>query len=182
MLSELKQRKMARVFKVLDGDRNNFVDWADLERIVRRLTEAKGLEAGSSEFNAIWDRYMAYWQNIQQGADTNHDQRISLEEWMAAHTALLSSNAEVNYEAFIKPLVEVILEAVDLDNDGRNTRDDYRLFYKIYDIEDSPEEWMVRFFPPEKASLSRGEVEALVREFYLSEEETEPGNWVFGPF
>jgi Ca2+-binding EF-hand superfamily protein len=182
MLSELKQRKMARVFKVFDVDKNGFVEQADFERIVKRLTEAKGIQAGSPDFNAVRERYIAFWEVLQQSADTNNDQRVSLDEWMAAHTLLLSSNAEENYDTAIKPIAEVILEAVDLDKDGIFTPEDYRLFYKIYEINDSPEEALRHIVPQGRTSLSRSELEALARDFYLSEAPAAPGNWLLGPF
>jgi hypothetical protein len=177
MLSDLKKKKLTRQFQIFDVDKNHFVEWSDFERIIKNLTAARGLPADAQA--VLRSNYQGVWDNIESQADKNNDHRVSLEEWMNAHEVNLADDE--GFKQVMGGLVDLLIGLFDTNGDGLLEPDDYRLFYKVYEIKDGLEQGIEKIFPDGR-SLSRDGVSAVVRDFFMSDNPDAAGNWLFGPF
>jgi Ca2+-binding EF-hand superfamily protein len=77
----------------------------------------------------------------------------------------------------------VLFDAVDPSGDGVITPAEYRSFLAIYQV-DGPQadEIVARLDLDGDGQVSRDEFASLWMEFCFSEDESSPGNWLFGPY
>lgn len=187
MLSALRRRKLSRKFRVFDRDSSGFVEAADFDYAVRKLTELRGWSAGSSKRADLAERYEAFWHALQKHADSDRDRRVSLEEWLKYHELALDFEIELKrtmsgYEGMTDSLACFVFDVLDRDGDGEVTAAEHRQFCDAYDLDTSPDELFARLDGDGDGRITRAELRERVAEFYFSDDPEAAGNWLFGPF
>ena len=180
-LSELQRRKLTSLFHWYDHDNNGYLEVDDFKKIVNNLQQIRGWRPNSHEYNDVNMQFMFAWSSLQTFADKSRDNLISLEEWLAYMDMVLSSDGGL--ERTVDSMASMLTDLADVDEDGRITPEEYRLFLMAYDIDQSLlGEIFSKLDTNADGYLSRDEVSKLVTEFYTSNNPNSPGNWMIGPF
>ncbi|HYF61690.1 MAG TPA: EF-hand domain-containing protein [Herpetosiphonaceae bacterium] len=178
MLSEVQQRKLTRLFNLLDTDHDGVISQADYRQRIDRLSG--GHAAGSAEHEAVERGHMNDWQRTRAFADQNRDQQVVLPEFLAANEALLSDRQE--FAAHGGTLIAITVGLVD-GGDGPIGADGYASSLGEFGVgEEEARAAFVRLDRSGDGRLSRDELRQAVDEFFFSTDPEAPGNWLLGTF
>jgi Ca2+-binding EF-hand superfamily protein len=177
MLSDLQKRKHTHQFHVMDEDGNGHLEWGDYERIASKIAGIRGYAAGSPEFAALVGQYRFAWD---QSAPFQDETGFSLDRWLEYQVALL--NSPDVYDVIVRDTAEMIFDTFDLDGDKRVSPEEWRGFFRCYGIDEKhTDTCFPKFDRNGDGYVTRDELIALVREFFLSSDPDAPGNLLFGP-
>ena len=176
-ISELKRAKLRRMFSVYDYDDNGFIERSDYEAVIANLAGARQLEPGSSTYEELKRSYLSVWEWLRREADTDHDGRVSFEE-MLHYNERVTHDPRLFQEQVVA-LGDLLFELLDRDRDGHVTRQEYHEFATCLRFQ--PGEAFSKLDVDGKGRLSKPEVHRRIHEFYFSDLEDAPGNWLFGP-
>ncbi|MSP13264.1 MAG: hypothetical protein EXR62_09950, partial [Chloroflexi bacterium] len=133
MATEPQKRKWPKLFHVLDINNDGVVERADMEIIARNITDLRGLEPGAPEHQELHNRLLAFWVEIEELSDTNHDDKVTLKEWLVYWTEMTASPGR--YRSVIQPITQFIFTFLDRNGDGQVTFDEYRGLYQALGID-----------------------------------------------
>ncbi|HET9985186.1 MAG TPA: EF-hand domain-containing protein [Longimicrobiales bacterium] len=178
MLSDLQQRKIERMFEILDTDANGYIEPSDLVRLAGAVATAVGLRPTSPEFEAIRWRYLASWDEARPFFDRRG--RVGREDYLRYHEQLVSMPAA--FESRMRSLADFVFSLLDADGDGRITQDELSRFQQAHGV---PESLSRMIFPlldlDGDGHVSAAEMREMLPQYFLSADPAEPGNWLFGP-
>lgn len=174
-LNELQKAKMKRMFDVYDFDRNGFIERKDYLDVIKNLASLRQYAPGSPEHATLQSAYLTVWEALRTHADTNRDNRVSFEEMLTYNEALMADTDQ--FQQQVMGLGHLLFDILDVDEDGSISESDYLQFAKCLRFEASRESF-ARLAP--QGQISKEEITERIREFYFSEDESAPGNWLFG--
>jgi juvenile hormone diol kinase len=179
MLSELQKKKLPNLFKFYDSDGNGFIEAEDFDIIHARFCQVAGWEEGSAPYDKFKTGLANRWKKIQAHADTNRDNRVSLEEWLSYVDEMLQSDEA--YEAEVKGIGTMSFQAFDRDMNGKIDLDEYRGWHRAHGLDEAmAEELFGELDLNHDGSISTEEHMNLVRQFFKSDNPADSGNKLFG--
>jgi len=181
MLSELKKRKFMKLFSMYDACNTGVLKFSDFEQIVKNLAALRGWRPNSAQYNAILSKYMREWTHLQDEATPRDLRQVHLKEWLDYHEALLAKTEK--YKEAIEVRTASILDVFDINGDGKLSKDEWRDFFKVYNIPVVyADEVFARLDTNQDDFLSKEEILARLYDFYYSDDLDAVGNYMFGPF
>lgn len=178
MLSDLQQRKIVRMFEILDTDGNGYIEPSDLVRLAGSVATAIGLRPATAEFEAIRWRYLASWDEARPFVDRRG--RVALDDYLRYHEQLVSMPEA--FESRMRSLADFVFSLLDADGDGRITREELSRFQAAHGVPESLSEMIFPLLDLDgDGYLSAAEMREMLPQYYLSADPAEPGNWLFGP-
>ena len=136
-LSDSQAHALAVRFQHWDRDHNGSIEWADMEKAVRRLGEAFGRAEDSHEWGALTESCRRYWQVLLQHADNDRDGRISQDEYVTAFGDGVMADPAV-FDGVFRSLLANVVRLADVDGDARLNREEYiRLMGSWYNAGES---------------------------------------------
>lgn len=180
-LSELQKRKLKVEFQSYDLDGDGTITQDDSEGLLTQIARVTGVKSGASEYEQLKSEYQKHWDELKKIADTDGNGEVSLDEWYSYSESII--NDQNQFDQYVIASTNRLVELVDTDNDGRLTLEDYKRFFTAYGLGASEEEAIfTKLDANGDGFVTRDEVTELVREFYLSQDENAPGNWILGKF
>lgn len=179
MLSELQTRKLTRLFDLYDLDNDGILSHADYIQAAANLARMRGHAEGTAEYKALQDAFMAVWMRLKRGADADHDQKVSLREFLVRYDVMLRQPEVV--ESIIILLAQLFAQIADADGNGRVEQDEFVAAMAAYDV--AVEEAEKAFTYLDRTgdnTITWDELLMNVREFLCGNDEKAPGNWLFG--
>jgi len=178
MLTDLQTRKFTRMFNAFDADHSGYLEFADVQTILTNLAQLNGIVAGSPEYEAAQSSFRTRWEHTRQFADTNRDDRVTLDEWLAYCSALIQSPEM--FEQDMGSLISSNARLMDRDGDGLISLEDFAAVRGNLDSDNTAV--FQRLDLNGDGYISREEFIASYRQFFLSDDPDAPGSWFFGPF
>jgi Ca2+-binding EF-hand superfamily protein len=179
-LSEFRARKLARLFKVYDHNKDGLLQLEDYMGIATALAKVKGKDSGSAEHEALKAAYTRVWESLGK-AGAVKDGNVTLEGWTSFCSNMLSSPD--SYDRMVNSIGLLATQAVDDDADGIITAANWESFFKAFRITDSPaRDSFSRIDLDKDGKLTKAEVLTTLRDFFYSEDAQSPGNWFFGAY
>lgn len=179
-LTEFQIKKVTKLFKFWDGNNNGYLDEGDYNRIADRLAEFRGWAEDTAEYESVHATLQADWEEAAQFADTDNDNRITLDEWIVFCDTFIH-DVEM-YKVSVNDIREAVIGAVDLDNDGIIDVNDWRNVFKIYSYDESlAEETFKTMDRDNDGKVAGDEVTVALDEFLQSNDKSLLGNYMFGP-
>ena len=179
-LTDLQIRKLTRLFHVLDVDGNGVIEKRDHDEIVANLAALREWRVGTDAYSALHDKMMGMWEHLAAMAPADDQGRVSLPVWLEYHErrfARVGGEHEVVLSGS-----DLAIDLIDIDQDGRLSRVEYRNFYTVYGIElEAADAIFDRLDMNADGFLTEDEIDRLMWSFYFSDEPDAPGNWFFGP-
>ena len=181
MLSQVQRRKLTKMFRYLDGDRDDVLVRGDYDRMCGALLGVLEPDPGSPEAAEIAASYAFEWSELEADASRDGGRAVTLELWLAYRARKLAP-ADA-YETEIAPYVETVVALLDRDRDGRLSAAEVRRYLGLYRMrEDELDEILGKIDPGRRGSFAREEILALARDYYFSSDESAPGSWLLGRF
>ncbi|MEQ9359427.1 MAG: MFS transporter [Coleofasciculus chthonoplastes F2-STO-03] len=118
-----RQRKLKRLFTLLDYDKNGFIERADFEQVVNTIAEIQGLNLGSSEYWLVHSYWIGLGERLQTLMDTDKDGKITAEEWLEYMGRKLDHD-----------FVDTFFQMIDTDSNGQIVIHELKMFYQAYKI------------------------------------------------
>lgn len=187
MLSEFQKRKLSYFFGLVDADHNGFVDQSDLAAYGDRVAAAKGLPADAPALQAFREGIAHWWAGMQAHVDHDDDGRLSLGEWFAYWGSFHAHLAEADEEER-----QVILDGLDVatdenfalhDLDGNGTMDarEFALRLEAAGCPTGHDEAFRHLDTDGDGQLTRDDLRAAAREFWVGDDPAAPGSFYYGP-
>ena len=193
MLSELMTKKLKKHFQFQDANDDGFVEKADWEQCAKNLASLRNWGSDSAEYKTILAQHLDIWTTNWQPADTDGDGKVSLEEYLGLTDQIKtgtqpSAEDEENEEekkSYMDRLYELfgtIFDTIDHNNDGNIDLDNYRNYFKAWGVDESLAEDAFKSIDLNgDGILRRMSFIQFGTNFFLSDEESDFGNLLFGP-
>ena len=179
MLTDLQKAKMTRLFHFWDLNHNGYLDKADYETIVTRIANERGWQKGSTDFASTYNTVMTNWAQVEKFAQDNDNQNVYLPDWLAYCDYVVNNQSA--YRIHAMELMMTLLNAVDTNGDGQITREDYKMWFRIFGNSDEEAERAFDHIDTDNSNvLSLDEMIHAVDEFFQSNARHVPGNHMFG--
>ncbi|MEU4152951.1 EF-hand domain-containing protein [Streptomyces sp. NPDC026659] len=174
-------RKYERVFKHLDADGNGYLERSDFASFVDRLAKEYKLTKNDQKVRAISTAFDMLWHELVRHADTNHDNRISEEEYISSVRRTVDDTTRFNAT---DALANSLFDIMDVDDDGQISKDEFiRLQQNVWGIS-VPDaiDTFIALDTDGDGHMSRQEAVRGCRQYFNSNSLDEPGSWFFGRF
>lgn len=179
MLTEFQKRKISNLFAVHDLNHDGTLERNDFVEYTQRFTGKRGFGSDSPEHQKLLDLFLEFWEGLTRGADSDHDKKVSLQEWFSTFDRMLSSPQQIQA---IQPLGEAVFNMLDRNGDGKVTLEEYRWLYSSGALDPMlAADSFKRIDRDHDGRVSPAELSDCLREFLLSNDANAPGNWLFGP-
>jgi MFS transporter, DHA1 family, tetracycline resistance protein len=163
-----RQRKMKRLFDVLDYDKNGVIEPTDFDQVVKTITELRGWQIGSPDYWVIHSFWTGLGDRLQSLMDADGDGKITPEEWMDCMLRRLDIDFA---DAFTK--------LIDSNEDGKIALDELKMFYQAYKIDaDQAEASFAQLDLNKDGHISPEEMKEIFDDFMYSDEVKVPGNFL----
>jgi Ca2+-binding EF-hand superfamily protein len=182
MLTELQKKKLSYYFQAFDVDKNGVLEESDFDRIVDAYTEAYQIKQDSDTYQYISSTFAKKrWDSLAKEADTNADNKVTLDEWLSYHEKLLNDSKS---DFLWLKITSALYDVLDVDKDGFLDLEEYKTMYKIYGFgnESLATEIFSKLDFDGDDKIRKNDVMNLVADFYLSDNPVAPGNLFFGSY
>lgn len=186
MLSMLQEQKLTHLFNIYDSDHDGYLEKSDYESFAIKIASAFGWGDSAEVQKQLHTHFMQEWQQIQQFADLDGDQRVALQDWLIFYDQLLASTemTEMAIKAYMTGYYE-LWDIVDPENSHLGhvmTLDRFRKFFIAYDAPVSAaDEAFRRIDHDNDGIMETDEIFNASLEFFGDDPEA-PGNYLFGPY
>ena len=181
MLSELRRKKMTRLFHVYDVNKSGYLEQADFERIAANFCQIHGWPSDSEGYKVMHQAQIGQWQQIQAMSDTDDDAKISLTEYLRAYDGV--EDEASFYEATVNAIVDLTFDYFDRDQDGAMTTAEFGEVYAVFDLPTAEAQAAFAQMDVDgNGRIHKTDALRLVREFYLSDDPHAVGNIFFGTY
>lgn len=175
MASVFQQRKVENMFAAFDVNGDGYLQKDDFEALVVRWSRLPGVEPGTALRARVETVLMGWWDGLLSVADANRDGKVDLAELLALVDRLPTMREAVTATA------DTLFDAVDESGRGRISRTEHHRLVEIwYGRSVDTEEVFDRLDLDGDGYLSRSEFAVLWRQFWLSDDPSEPGNLMCG--
>lgn len=182
-LTPLQERKARRMFEIFDTNKDGTVERDDFNLILNRLAQVVPFSKQSETYRGLNYLYQNRWKKMLFFADSDKDEQISAEEWIAYCNSLIEKDS---YEEDILPITCYVIRLFADQNQKEDFRIDVSVFEKFFDAYGIEKELAQKTFEKldvnKKGYLTEEQVTQYWREFYESDDENALGNWFFGRY
>ncbi len=181
MLTELQKRKLTKLFSMYDSDYTGVLVKADFELMFNKLSTLRNWSQRSRRYLVLQDKLMRKWQGLEKKADTAHDNKVSIAEWLAYYDEVLADTKACFEE--IASLMDIIFDVFDQDEDGKVNQAEWGQLLAAFN--ESPV-YASLVFPGLDVNgdgwLTKAEMLQLFQDFCYSDDPANPANRMFGPY
>jgi len=181
MLSDTLKKKLTHHFNFQDRDKDTFVEQSDWEQCAQNLAKKRGWKPESKEYKDILEKHIQVWNSFWKPADQDEDGKVSLEEFLQlADQQRIKGGFSLS---LITELFGIIFDAINLDNDRYITLEDYKNYFKAWEVDESLAK--PAFSSLDLSGDNRVSRMAFIQcavNFFNSDEKEEFGNLLFGPY
>ncbi|MFD3520143.1 EF-hand domain-containing protein [Streptomyces sp. NPDC058653] len=175
MASAFQELKLRGMFAAFDVDGDGYLREEDFRALVARWNRLPGVDPGTELRTRVETLLMGWWAALLETGDANGDGAVDLGEVLALVDKLPGMVADVTATA------DTVFDAVDANGDGRISPEEHRRLVEtwngrpvdmtgVFDMVDLDGD----------GHLGREEFARLWRQFWISDDPAEPGNWLCG--
>jgi Ca2+-binding EF-hand superfamily protein len=181
MLTDLQIQKLTKFFSMYDTNCDGLLVAHDFEQIVKKLADLRHLGSRSSKYIALNDRFNRFWKSLEAHADTNHDHKISLQEWLIYYETVLTDAQK--YQEELHTVMDIVFEVFDDNGDSKISPDEWGDLLTIYNVSPVYAPTIFKQLDRnEDGFLDRSEVMDLIYHFFYSNDADNLANRMFGPY
>ncbi|MGH3697315.1 MAG: EF-hand domain-containing protein [Pseudonocardiaceae bacterium] len=178
-ISEFVKRKLSVAFYRFDYDKDGVVDQNDFVQLGQKVATLQGLDPGSSTTAGVIEAHRGWWDAYFKDADGDGDGQVTLEEYLAAVGAWVSSNPDAMSHAIASN--GQVFDTIDQDGDGKLSLDEFSLYLQAYGLTASAAATAFGHLDLDSDGyISRDEFAKNMSEYYISEARPAPSEWFFG--
>ncbi|RDI65835.1 EF-hand domain-containing protein [Nocardia pseudobrasiliensis] len=179
MADRVKNQKFNTLFDWFDQGRDGYLDADDFQQMATLFTNLPGGHAPENE-KALRGAFDRWWDLLVADSDSDGDGRLDRQEFIEVMES--SVTAPENFEDAVLTIADAFMRIVDTNGDGSLSFDEYVRMYEGLGIDPAHSTDAFRRLDRNgDGSLSYDEFRTAIVEFYLSDDENAPGNWLLGP-
>ncbi|REE02109.1 EF-hand domain-containing protein [Marinoscillum furvescens] len=182
MITEVQRKKLAHFFELLDSHKNGFLHVDDFSEIAERIRMGIGYEAGGEKHKFLAEKSTRFFHAFLNAIPHNGNQVITKEEWVNfVEEEIISKGNEEVLEEFKEFIIGFLFDLFDENHDGYISTDEFVDMFVVYgiDIKYSAKSFL-KLDLNKDDKLSRNELLHAFEVFLLSDDPSQPGNWIFG--
>lgn len=181
MLTPLQGKKLTHYFNVLDFDRNGILEKQDFTNIGINLAMNLGMHEGDDDFKDLVQKSEQIWLSFRSFIKGEIDDTATLGEWLRFADKNIVNGSPELYEKHVNIVASEIIRLFDTDDDGYLSLEEYIELFVAYriDVKYSAKSF-VKLDTNYNEEISYDELLEAIRQFYRSDDEKAPGNWLFG--
>ncbi|MEQ8755682.1 MAG: EF-hand domain-containing protein [Coleofasciculus sp. G1-WW12-02] len=179
MISELRKKKLTKVFNTLDSDGSGVITKADLEKSFESTVAIRGYKPGTSEYQSAYDQSVTQQWNDLATMDSNNDGEVTLEEFIAYYDKPAS---DPTLNQLIAAGGEVLFSMGDADGSGQIGLSEFKQMNAAWQSDEGQAEaTFTQLDQNGDGSISKEEFLAHCKDFFFSDDPKAPGNLILGP-
>lgn len=167
--------KATAQFQALDYDGNGYIELSDYHQAVDGLLAEFGVDGDAPAALDAREQYVALFDRLRARADTDHDGRVSQEEFLASVTGSVGRSAG----RAIRPVAHAVFTVCDQDRDDHLTTEEFHRFVKAIGGAESQADTVLSSFAPD-GRISRDAFTELLTQFYADGDPNNPLVHFFG--
>jgi len=181
MLSKFRQKKMTSLFRNWDFDHDGYLERSDYVLVAFRLAELAGWLAGSNEYTALVEGYLAGWNHLKALGDADDDDKVTVDEYLQVQEHDLQDKERWRKEVI--GLQYFIFCAVDQDGDQHLTQNEFARIVQAYGVEEEMSREVARRFDKNGDDLIPfTDLFEYLDDFYYGEDPQAIGTFIAGIF
>ncbi|GLW08099.1 calcium-binding protein [Microtetraspora sp. NBRC 13810] len=165
-----------KLFDAVDTNHDNYVEYADYQRIIDRYTAGYKLTGSDRRAQALKAAYLTHWQELTRSA--NGSQRLDKKAFVAAYR---QATTDPSRFTMIEGLVHAIFDLMDADGANEIGKEEFAKYVKLSGsaMPDAMEKFSAMDTDGD-GMVSRQEYVRAAREFLLAGDANAPGGTIFG--
>ncbi|MFZ3474919.1 EF-hand domain-containing protein [Streptomyces sp. 4.24] len=177
MASAFQERKLRGMFAAFDADGDGYLREEDFTALVDRWSRLPGVGPGTELRVRVEALLMGWWAALLEAGDANGDGAVDMGELLSLVDRLPAMVAEVTATA------DTVFAAVDSNGDGRISPEEHLRLVETWNGQPADMAGVFELLDLNgDGHLSREEFALLWRQFWMSDDPAEPGNWLCGRF
>lgn len=182
MISNYQKRKLVHLFKLLDVNKNGYLQLGDFLSIAGTLRKKMNLSEHSSRYQTLCGSCQALYEKFREEICEPKKRTIALRQWLDYFTDVLDSErGEELVETYKVLIYSFLFDVFDDNNDGYISREEYGEMYEIYGVNDpNIEEAFTSIDVFADDRLSKYELINAIEVFLTSDDPSDRGNLIFG--
>lgn len=180
MDEDFYRRKLAVRFATLDYDGDGRVEGEDVLQMTRRLCAAFGEAEGSPKYRAVLAAAERYWREISHVSDSAGALTVAeYTDAMWEHVA----RRPAAFDRIARPWVETLFDVVDRNDNGYIEIEEFVGYFRALGARKRAAGEAFELLDRSRdGRLTKDELVAAAREYYVSASPDDLGNWLFGQF
>ena len=175
-----KARKFIVLFDWFDQGKDGYLTHEDFQRMAERFASV-AQEEDQANATAMRNAVENWWELLLATGDTDEDGRLARPEFIEAMKSSVTSPG--NFERAVLAIADALMSALDTNKDGLVESEEYAQMYSKLGVpSEHASDAFRRLDRDSDGTISHEEFRTAIREFYLSDDENAPGNWLIGPF
>ncbi|MGH3937642.1 MAG: EF-hand domain-containing protein [Pseudonocardiaceae bacterium] len=180
MSEAVKDRKFVVLFDWFDQNQDDYLTHEDFLQMAD-LFAAVAQEEDQVNATAMRDAIKSWWELLLASGDTDTDTRLTRPEFVEVMKSSVTSPG--NFERAVLAIADALMSALDTNKDGLVDSQEYARMYSTLGIPlEYASDAFRRLDRDSDGAISHEEFRTAICEFYLSDDENAPGNWLIGPF
>ena len=186
MANPIQLARLNRLFDMYDANHDGTWQEDDFTDHVYKLAAMRKYPPGSPVTRRLLDVIRAWWRELQKSADTDGDQRVSREEfiaWGEKLTAQMQETLAAGGQWQLTPWMDALFAMIDTNGDGSISREEYRDWLMSAGVahDTNVEAAFNGFTKADPEVLTRDEFMRASQEWWLQFDDTIPGARWIGP-
>lgn len=183
-LTEFQEKKVMNLFENLyDTNKDGVIEKCDFDEALDKIGTLHHWSTDDKAYTDANTLITKVWEGLRSRADKNNDGKIQKEEWKKMWAECIKDVADgKGFPDWQQDYMEFMFYANDTSGDGFVDRSEYTEIYKLFGF--SNDDVNVCFDKISEGCkdnmLSKADFEALWKEYFVSEDETAKGNYLFG--
>ncbi|XP_012260472.1 calexcitin-1 isoform X1 [Athalia rosae] len=178
-ISEFRKNKLLYVFNVFfDVNQSGTIEKKDFELAIQKICQNRGWAPGNPKNQQTHDTLLKVWDGLRQRADANHDGQVSREEWCSMWEEYAKDPSQAL--EWQQRYMNFIFDLEDTSDDGRIDEEEFTSVCTTYGIPESDCRTAFNKLSGQKKEVSREEFTELWKQYFASDDQSAPGNFIFG--
>lgn len=175
MVSEVRKAKLNYVFDTyFDINKDGSIEQNDFELAIENIAKCRGYNKGGPRYTDTEQSFLKIWDNLRAKADTNKDNKVSREEWIA----LWSDNASEEWKTLYR---DFMFRLQDANADGTIDSEEFVIVTSTFGIpEAEAKKSYLTISKNATQEITPAVYEQLWKEFFTSDDANALGNSIFG--
>jgi Ca2+-binding EF-hand superfamily protein len=171
-------RKFGRVFDWFDQTGDGWLTRSDFEKMAE-MFKALAEEDDEANKTAMEKAFMFWWDTLLEAGDGEPADKIGKQQFIGImHSSVIEPET---FENAIGGIADGLIAALDTSGDGTLSQEEYVRMYDALGIPpETSGEAFRRLDRDGNGEISNAEFHQALFEYYLSDDENAPGNWLLG--
>lgn len=178
MVSDFRRKKLLFVFSTfLDTDKSGSVTKEDFEQAAKKIADLKGWADGDPDYEKVKESNQKVWELLQEEADGDGDGVITQDEWITMWDTIIKKQGSELSEWQTENCKQMF-KFIDSGNDDAIDEEEFVASYSHYGVSKEDASEAFKKAASGKDSLTLEDFQELWKQFFVSEDPEEPGNYI----